>query len=93
MTLIKLRKKPAAKNTVRLYLDAYPPIYDPLTGKSQRKFYLKLFLYRMPKSKLEKKHNDQTLFLAENLRVKMMLAVYNNRISNKLRMSILSGNY
>ncbi len=47
----------------------------------------------MPKSQLEKKHNDQTLFLAENLRVKMMLEVYNNRISNKLRMSILSGNY
>ncbi|GEM_PF-5862282 len=46
----------------------------------------------MPKSQLEKKHNDQTLFLAENLRVKMMLEVYNNRISNKLRMSIYQEN-
>ena len=41
-TKVKLRQKPMAGGKESLYLDFYPPIVNPQTGKSTRREFLKL---------------------------------------------------
>lgn len=45
MTKVTLRNKPISGNRLTLYLDYYPPIPHPQTGKATRREFLKLFLY------------------------------------------------
>lgn len=44
MTKVTLRTKPISGNRQTLYLDFYPPIPNPSTGKATRREFLKLFL-------------------------------------------------
>lgn len=45
MTKVTLRQKPITGNRQTLYLDYYPPIPNPETGKPTRREFLKLFLH------------------------------------------------
>src|SRR4030095_7401321 len=45
MTKVTLRSKPISGNRLTLYLDYYPPITHPTTGKLTRREFLKLFLH------------------------------------------------
>lgn len=54
MTKVTLRTKPISNNRQTLYLDYYPPIPHPVTGKQTRREFLKLFLYD------EIEHQEQT---------------------------------
>jgi integrase len=54
MTKITLRMKPISNNRQTLYLDYYPPIPHPFTGKQTRREFLKLFLFD------EIEHQEQT---------------------------------
>ena len=40
LTKVKLRQKPLADGKLSLYLDFYPPIADPVTGKKTRREFL-----------------------------------------------------
>ena len=40
LTKVKLRQKPLADGKLSLYLDFYPPITDPVTGKKTRREFL-----------------------------------------------------
>lgn len=107
MTKVTLRMKPITGNRQTLYLDYYPPIPHPITGKSTRREFLKLFIVdeieheqqfyndsegkkqrrivpvldkkaRERKVRLEqidKKHNKETVALAQNIRAQRQLAV------------------
>lgn len=77
MTKVTIRQKPISKGRHTLYLDYYPPIPNPDTGKLTRREFLKLYLLDKPKSQLDKQHNKETLSLAENIRAKRQIEVQN----------------
>jgi len=77
MTKVTLRQKPISKGRNTLYLDIYPAIKNQLTGKLQRKFYLKIFIYKKPKSEVHKLHNRETISLAEYIRAQRQIDIQN----------------
>ena len=60
-----------------LYLDFYPPIKNPDTGKPTRREFLGLFIYEKPKTEWDKEHNGSTIALAENLRAQRQISIQN----------------
>lgn len=75
MTKVKLRRKAISQGRLTLYLDYYPPIPNPDTGKLTRREFLGLYIYEDPISKLDKSYNKETLTLAENVRTSRQLEV------------------
>ena len=60
MANVTLRKKALANNKSSLYLDYFPPIINPKTGKESRREFLGLQLFEKPKNDIEKNHNKTT---------------------------------
>lgn len=69
-TKVKLRQKSISGNRKSLYLDFYPPIPHPETGKPTRRQFLGLYLFDKAKDPFDKKHNAETLKIAENIKQK-----------------------
>lgn len=69
-TKVKLRQKPISENRQSLYLDFYPPIPHPKTGKPTRREFLGLHIFDKPKTQTEKQHNKDTLQTAEQIQLK-----------------------
>jgi integrase len=67
---VKLRSKPIMGDKKSLYLDFYPPVISPDTGKLTRREFLRLYVHISPKTALEKQHNKETTVLAEQIRQK-----------------------
>jgi integrase len=67
---VALRQKSISKGRKSLYLDFYPAIKDPETGKDTRREFLKMYIYEKPKTATEKRHNEQTLYIADAIRQK-----------------------
>ncbi|MFH1296527.1 MAG: phage integrase SAM-like domain-containing protein [Bacteroidota bacterium] len=74
---VKLRSKSISGNRQSLYLDFYPPIPHPETDIPTRREFLNLFLhneFEIEEQKHQdeegKKHNEQTLKLAGQIRLK-----------------------
>lgn len=65
---VKLRTKAISGNRQSLYLDFYPAIPHPETGKPTRREFLGLYLIDKAKHPLDKQHNTETLKLAEQIR-------------------------
>lgn len=72
---VTLRTKDIADGKMRLYLDFYPPIINPETGKPTRREFLKLHLFKKPASPDEKLHNKDTRQLAKNIAAKRQLSL------------------
>ncbi|MGV3507988.1 MAG: tyrosine-type recombinase/integrase, partial [Sphingobacteriaceae bacterium] len=88
MAKVTLRQKPMSDKRQSLFLDYYPPIKNPETGKLIRKEYLKLFIFDKPKSEFDKRHNKETLFLAESIKAQRQLEIQQQQygfISDKQR--------
>ncbi|WP_082129101.1 site-specific integrase [Chryseobacterium gallinarum] len=79
MSKVTLRKKPISQGRQSLYLEIYPPIYNPDTGIMQRKQYLKLYIYKRPKNDIEKELNKETLALAEYIRAQRQIDLQSRR--------------
>ena len=107
MAKVTIRMKPITGNKQTLYLDYYPPIPHPVTGKQTRREFLKLFLFdetehteqtyldkeakqqrrfvpvldrngkekKVRLNEFDKKHNKETLSLAEAIKAQRQLAV------------------
>ncbi|MDX1943184.1 MAG: site-specific integrase [Saprospiraceae bacterium] len=58
-----------------MYLDFYPAIISPYTGKETRREHLGLYIYAKPKNELETQHNKETKALAEKIRARRQLEV------------------
>lgn len=58
-----------------LYLDFYPPIPHPSTGKHTRREFLKLYVYDKPNSAAQREHNKETMLLAENVRAQRQIKI------------------
>ena len=67
---VKLREKKISGNRQSLYLDFYPAIRHPETGKPTRREFLGLYLFDKSKNPIDKQHNKETLQLAEQIRQK-----------------------
>jgi len=79
MSKVQLRRKPISQGRHTLYLEIYPPIYNPDTGKMQRKQYLRLYIYNRPKTEIEKELNKETLALAEYIRAQRQIELQSRR--------------
>src|SRR5215213_375490 len=72
---VTLREKKLKDNKISLYLDFYPPIIKPDTGKPTRREFLGLYIYSRPKTETERHHNKETKLLAENVCAKRQLEI------------------
>ena len=69
-TKVKLRQKAISGSRQSLYLDFYPAIQHPETGKPTRREFLGLYLFEKAKNPIDKQHNKETLQLAEQIKQK-----------------------
>lgn len=67
---VSLRQKAISKNRQSLYLDFYPPIPHPKTGKPTRREFLGMYIFDNPKHPIDKQNNKETLLIAERIRQK-----------------------
>jgi len=67
-TKVKLRQRAVTKGRLSLYLDYYPAIINPKTGKRSRKEFLNIYILEKPKTALEKQSNKEKQQLAEQIR-------------------------
>ncbi len=75
VTKVTLRQKPISGNRQSLYLDFYPAILHPDTGKPTRREFLGLYLYDKAKSPIDKQQNKDTLALAESIKAQRLLEI------------------
>ncbi|WP_419211128.1 tyrosine-type recombinase/integrase [Maribacter sp. X9] len=75
MSNVTVRRKELANGKYSLYLDYYPPIINPKTGKETRREFLKLYIHSAPKDEFEKTHNKKTIEFAEVVRAKRLLQI------------------
>lgn len=71
MTTITLRTKAISGARCSFYLDYYPPIPHPVTGKPTRREFLGLYL--LAPHSFNRKHNEETQAIAEGIRAKRYL--------------------
>jgi integrase len=76
---VSLRTKPINDSRQSLYLDFYPPIPHPDSGKPTRREFLGLYLFDKPRTELDRQHNKQTRLLGENIRANRQLEVQAGR--------------
>lgn len=50
-TKVTVRKRPIKNGQLSLYLDFYPPVRHPKTGKPTRREYLGIYIYANPTDK------------------------------------------
>ena len=77
MTSVYVRQRKGANGKMHLYLDYYPPIFNPVTHETRRHESLKLFIYENPKNMMEKNYNDEMMKLAEAVRCQRSLSIMN----------------
>jgi len=65
---VTLRQKAISGDRQSLYLDFYPAIPHPETGKTTRREFLKMYLYDKAKNPIDKQHNRETLQIAAQIR-------------------------
>lgn len=75
MANVTLRKKTLANNKLSLFLDYFPPIINPKTGKESRREFLGLQIFEKPKDDIEKAHNKSTLEFADLIRSKRLTQI------------------
>lgn len=66
----ELNNKKSKDKMLSYYLDFYPAITHPITGKPTRREFLKMYIFKKPKTPIEKLHNDNTRMFAEQLQQK-----------------------
>jgi hypothetical protein len=62
---VTLRKRKLPSGKITLYLDFFPPVYNPKTHKFYRREYLSLYLDAKPKNNVDKAVNSENLYKAE----------------------------
>lgn len=67
MIRVELRQRKRLNGKAVLYLDYYPAILHPKTGKPQRQEYLKLFVWEKPKGSAQKEYNKEMLAIAHSI--------------------------
>ncbi|WP_298779063.1 site-specific integrase [uncultured Polaribacter sp.] len=71
----KILKSGSMKST---YLDIYPAIIHPISGKVTRREYLRMYVYTKPKNEVEKIHNKNVIHRANIICNERQNQIYNN---------------
>lgn len=88
-TRVTVRKRPIKNEQSSLYLDFYPPIRHPKTGRLTRREYLGIYIYANPKAQFQVDFNNTMLRNAELIKCRRTEAIINgefgflNRSSGK----------
>lgn len=80
---VKLREKKISGKRLSLYLDFYPAIPNPKTGKPTRREFLGMYLFDKPKNPVDKLHNENNLTIAESIREKRQNVLNKPEIYNE----------
>ncbi|MFN4764602.1 tyrosine-type recombinase/integrase [Gillisia sp. Q332] len=83
MATVALRSKPIKNGMLSLYLDYYPPVIIPKTGKLSRREFLKIKIYEFPENIQEEKFNDSQIEIAEEIRATRFLQLRNKEFGLK----------
>lgn len=75
ITKVFLRSKDISKGRQTLYLDFYPAILHPDTGKPTRREFLGLYIYKRPRTAEETQHNKESKALGERIRAQRQLDI------------------
>lgn len=81
---VTLRQRKISNGKISLRLDIQPPIIDPTTGKSKRWEVLKMHIHDKPKSANEKKHNKETLRVANEILLRRQTELNKSEIYSAL---------
>lgn len=76
-TKVTVRKKPIKNGQMSLYLDFYPPIRNPKTGRTTRREFLGIYIYADPKEKFENEYNKAMIRNAELIKCRRTEAIIN----------------
>ena len=76
-TKVTVRKRPIKNGQLSLYLDFYPPVRHPKTGKPTRREYLGIYIYANPTEKFEAEFNKTMLRNAELIKCRRTEAIIN----------------
>lgn len=74
-TIISLRKRSNGKGRIYLYLDFYPPLFFPATGKTKRREYLHMYIHENPSGYVEKEYNKEVMRVAEAIKCERMISM------------------
>ena len=66
-TKVFLREKKISKGRKSLYLDFYPPITNPNTGKETRREFLGIYVIEKPRNPFETQQNKESRALARSI--------------------------
>ena len=77
-TKVTVRKRPIKNGQMSLYLDFYPPIRHPKTGRPTRREFLGIYIYANPTEKFEVEFNKTMMRNAELIRCKRTEAILND---------------
>ena len=69
LSKVTVRKKKLAKGRISLYLDFYPPIIHPETGKESRREFLNLHYKDKPRDEEDTRDKSKAIALADAIRV------------------------
>ncbi|MDQ6901960.1 MAG: site-specific integrase [Bacteroidota bacterium] len=88
----KIREKLLKSGLVSLYIDYYPPVWNPQKKIHTRREFLKLFINPDPQTAFEKKQNELNRDIAEKIYLKRMksLMLDENSLYNK---DVLEGDF
>ena len=86
-TSVNLREKKLAKGMLGLYLDFYPPVLIPETGKTTRREHLKIRIYEKPKTAHEKEVNRIGKAKADSIRSQREIQFMNKSFDFKDKLS------
>lgn len=73
LTSVNLREKKISKDRLSLFLDFYPPVISPKTGKKTRREFLGIYIKEKPKNRRERQENEQKRRKADSRRAEVEL--------------------
>lgn len=76
-TKVTVRKRAIKNGQMSLYLDFYPAIPHPKTGRLTRREFLGIYIYATPKEKFEHEYNRSMLQKAELIKCRRTEAIIN----------------
>ncbi len=78
---VSLREKLLKSGKLSLYLDYYPPVFIAESGKTTRREFLSIYIYRDPANPTQREYNRLCLAKAENIRSERELQLINRRFN------------
>ena len=78
-TKVTVRQRKLAKGKVSLYLDYYPAIRHPRTGRMTRREYLGIYIYANPTERFQQEYNRSMMKKAELIKCRRTESVINEQ--------------